>query len=775
MRKIFWTLLLQSVCLFSAHSDDVTPQEARRKATDFVQLRAGRKATRIRGKTPARQAVELGYTAPENRFYVFNVGKSNGFVIVSGDDRTDDILGYADQGKFDYDEMPENMRSWLDGYARELRSLPRETAAPTAESGEKKTAVAPLVACKWNQNNPYNLDTPHHYPTGCVATAMAQIMYYWKFADMKQPIPAYTPSVGAQAELPAVAFQWDKMLPAYTYDSSEESKKAVAQLMRYCGQAVKMEYNEGGSGTWIKSDIFSRYFGYSQNSQLLVRRNYSNKEWENLIYNELKNRRPVLYVGGEVRLSHAFVCDGYKEDGLFHINWGWGGLGDGYFKLSLLSPYSHGTGGNDNLHGYSMKQRAIIGISKEQFETPRRNADLRCYSFTLTQEEYQRADSHQDFSDIYVTGWFVNNSTFECAFRYGLALYKDGQFQRIISETISPVVETDNPMNYGFKFSLGKDLANGAYTVKAVYRDTIRHEWKACTEAEMNFLNVTISDQRLTIKESPKDVKGITIDKVEVKGKQAVGSLMQLDLTITNNGKESATDFYLFINGERVAATTVYIDPGHQDHLQVMFVPKSQGKNKLRLTLDEYRVVPVHQTELEIAPAEHTQLAFYPSIDDLTNTNNRWVLHSTTLNMHLTAENKLDQPYADDIYFTLYKYENGRWVIVGSERRSIEVAGKTKKVFDFVYRDLEPRSSYFYRVRSMSDGVLREGVPSVSLYVSPTATGIVRTPQDTPTGNVTIYRIDGVSVCTVKAGDVNVVLKRLPKGIYIVNGKKTVH
>ncbi len=320
-------------------------------------------------------------------YYIFNIGNDGGFVILSGDDAACPVLGYSYKGHFDVNNVPVNMQSWLDGYASSIKELQKRNLPKTVhrvyelEYWEK---IPQLIKSEWNQLYPYNEFCPDfndgngHRPTGCVATAMAQVMYYHKWpADETAKIPEYKfideeflGGDGSERIIEALeptVFDWDSMTDTYDYYSSKKSQDAVAELMKYVGHSVRMMYGVNASGAYSENIAMSliTFFGYRNTARLLYRGNYnSQKEWEKIMYDELAEGRPILYSGvTKKEEGHQFVCDGY-EKGYFHINWGWGGQSDGYFKLEILDPLNQGTGGAGSGMAFSEAQSAVIGVQK---------------------------------------------------------------------------------------------------------------------------------------------------------------------------------------------------------------------------------------------------------------------------------------------------------------------------------------------------------------------------------------------------------------------------
>ena len=362
---------------------DVTPQQALQQAQKFLQQ------TPSGMKRSQAEVPQLKMAGRVSGLYVFNAEQNQGYVIVSNDDRTAPILGYSETGTLDPDNMPCNMRAWLQGYADEIAWLNEHNIQPITipvvrrTPSAVKTPIAPLVKTHWNQGAPYNNQVSGYYyagnaVTGCVATAMAQVMYYTaKKASLTtstptNDIPGYTtkssyPVPGISAE---ETINWNQMRDTYTSSDTDEGATAVATLMRCCGVSLGMNYRDtdhGGSsanGADVAKALKS-YFGYDATTQCADRSYYSYANWIELIYNELKQGRAVVYSGQSLGGGHSFVCDGYQGEDYFHINWGWGGMSDDYFKLSVLDPDAQGIGGSSSTEGYGFGQNAIVGIQLE--------------------------------------------------------------------------------------------------------------------------------------------------------------------------------------------------------------------------------------------------------------------------------------------------------------------------------------------------------------------------------------------------------------------------
>ena len=398
--RAFMTLLA-IICSALAWADNVSEEQALQLAQSFVNHHKSTAAGPRRAPGTPQEVAPAGQISG---LYVFNVVNDGGFVIVSNDDRTTPILGFSDSGSLDTENIPSNMRAWLQGYADEIAWLQTQSTQTVQLSAPLRTSnrvdVGPLLSTTWNQSAPYYNQTPYykknadgsieyskdyvsgysHCVTGCVATAMAQVMNYHKWPESpKTNIDGYIWS-SAGINLPAlssnITFQWSLMRNSYSSGDTDANANAVATLMKYCGWAVEMDYGpDSGAKTKKILKALKSYFGFKEETtQVALRSLYTYNNWVALIYNEIYQHRPVLFSGQSKGGGHEFVCDGYKFDfdnntDYFHFNWGWGGLSDDYFVLSALKPNLQGAGGSLDLgDGFNSSVEAIIGIQKPEDE-----------------------------------------------------------------------------------------------------------------------------------------------------------------------------------------------------------------------------------------------------------------------------------------------------------------------------------------------------------------------------------------------------------------------
>lgn len=321
-------------------------------------------------------------------YYVFPNGEGKGFTVVSGDDRLPEVVGYSDKGTYDEENLPSNYVGFMKAYEEMVGQLDNgdsRASASIAEakalrsSGYQQPAVAPLLgSIQWNQMIPYNKMCPMYNSTdrsvtGCVATAMAQVMMYYQYPKTLQAdIPAYVTRT-KYLSIPQInkgeSYDWNNMLPQYaSYEPlnyTDAQAAAVAKLLYHCGVACEMDYGPS-SGANVTPAILSTYFGYDSDlMQDLNRDVFTLAEWSQIMDKELSARRPILYSGRSSDGGHEFVCDGTDGNGLYHINWGWGGYQDGYFDVTILNPDKGGAGSGSAPDGYNQYCSMIVGIAPD--------------------------------------------------------------------------------------------------------------------------------------------------------------------------------------------------------------------------------------------------------------------------------------------------------------------------------------------------------------------------------------------------------------------------
>lgn len=383
MKQIFLSLtLLLTMIVGSISAQTVSEQAAAAKANKF--LRQG--VHKAKGKSADENTMRLAHKAEKNGetfYYIFNDVQYGGFVIVAGDERATDILGYSVSGNVDFDNAPDNFKWWMKQYEEQIHAAIQQDLQPSVRTSNgaspTRVDVPELVKTKWNQGTPFNNIVVQQsgntdYVTGCVATAMAQVMKFHGCPTTGVGSHSYTSKRGTTYSADFnVTYDWANMLDSYSNNYTDAQANAVATLMYHAGVSVNMNYytSSGASSSDIPTAL-STYFGYDKSAELVNRKYYTDDEWADVIYNELAAGRPVLYGGQDAYGGggHEFVCHGYNaSDNTFAINWGWGGYCDGYFTLmgvDGLQPNGSGAGGAGEGASYTSSQDAVINVMPDR-------------------------------------------------------------------------------------------------------------------------------------------------------------------------------------------------------------------------------------------------------------------------------------------------------------------------------------------------------------------------------------------------------------------------
>lgn len=366
MKKLIMTSAL-SMVVTTMLANPIGRDAAMQKAQAFMQD-VNPKATLNMAPAPRKAMGKNGNQA----YYIFNAEDNQGFVIVSGDDRSEEVLGYSDTGCIDLNNMPDALRDMLDCFVDELQELDEAgiTSPEAFSRGANKVVstgrhpIAPMTTSLWTQGAPFNNQLPYYTiegytnqrpPVGCGICAIAQMIYFWKYAHMEYDIPSYEQNtkvfVGTMPALEKREWDFSKLYDTYSYNSRDTY---IGTFMKYILTAMQSRFGST-TGTSTSPDKvkarIEKYFNYKMN--YVPRANIKPYEFEDFTYNDLRQGMPVLMEGTASSGGHYFIADGYSYDGFFHFNWGWEGLCNGYFRLSPLSCHNYATS-----HAYS---KVLIG------------------------------------------------------------------------------------------------------------------------------------------------------------------------------------------------------------------------------------------------------------------------------------------------------------------------------------------------------------------------------------------------------------------------------
>ena len=465
MKKILLTLLA-FMATVAMNAEQVSKQQALQKAQQFMPNKHfGEVKAFARGDKSASLAE---YEA----FYIFNAEGKKGFVIVSGDDRTEPILGYSDRGSLNVDSVPDNVKGLLNYYEKVLTAIANDKSytRPAKTRGGERAKVETLMATEWGQGFPYNIKCPvingQRTVTGCVATALAQVLNYNRWPkDYTSAVPAYT-TWSEQIFMPQlepIKFGWGTM-----------DMQFLGNLMLYCGQALEMNYGvfESAADVSIIPDVLKTIFGYTGEPKFFSSENFTDEEWDNMMYAEMVGKRPVIFSGFGEQMTgysgHSFVIDGY-ESGHYHVNWGWDGDCNGMFLLTGL----YVSGGSYNEH-----QSAVIGI-----QSPEGNAGIFMpkaqmnYIYHDNQKYYWR-QSDGKFPVIEISAVIFGTTEEKETLQLGWGLYNANGLVKVYAQEIQEIGLEESLFNVA-SIIIDNDIADGEYCILPVSRSNDLEEWTA--------------------------------------------------------------------------------------------------------------------------------------------------------------------------------------------------------------------------------------------------------------------------------------------------------
>ena len=545
-------------------------------------------------------------------YYVFDAGDDNGFVIVSGDDRTEPILGYVEHGSYDPDNIPENMRAWLQGYADQIKYIVDNDINPNSPLLKKRNkvqgtrhSVPELLTTRWNQGHPYNLTCPDYYleedkykdtelpltnfpATGCMATAMAQIMNYHKFPDrILTEIPAYSTTHKSQMytniekemlypAIPANAIiDWGNMRDTYndcTDDHDHTPQEyAVANLMHYCGRAVKMDYGkQSGAYSSELRDAFVNYFGFDDSAFYGYREDFTIDEWFDMLVDEINAGYPLLYGGYSSGGGHAFVLDGFDGDNLFHVNWGWGGKSNGWFLVSILNPYNTSSiGSSSTSDGFCMNQGALFNLRLPDNVTNVKDNpyhaifidDVRIVEATKI-KAYFRNETDSIYGKLYADIIKLND---------------DGTFSSVDRVSFNWVYPNHS---YSYDFDINGKLTKGTYKLSPAIYNHKTGEWNPKYNMRDEYIEAVVNANGVPTLRINTLIESVSVEAIEFPGNRVKGQEQEVKVTFHNNGtKEYDRKIYLFASTNQTkpekpaCMTQVVADTGETFVTSFFFTP----------------------------------------------------------------------------------------------------------------------------------------------------------------------------------------------------------
>ena len=441
MKTFCLLLVISCTQVLPVSSQQITKERALEKANRFV---TSAKMGQMKRSSAVQRPAQLTLASNTEDYYVFNDEQNGGYVIIGGDERQQEVLGYSRDGHFDANSISDNLQWLLDGFARQtayLRAHPNYV--PPVAKRVKGVVVSPLLDCTWGQGFPYFNMCPtvggNHCLTGCVPTAFAQIMYYHKWPEKGKGQASYEyDGQTFSADLSQSTYRWDLMLPSYDANSSQASQDAVAQLMKDVGYAFHTFYGLEDSGASGDAEQFLTHFDYDQSLRIIYRAYCDQETWDNTIVGELENSRPVYLDGGSPTGAHAMVIDGCDSEGYFHFNFGWDGRDNAYFATSGIY--------------FNADQSILVGIKKNE-------GGQKTYTFC----------ANDDFMYLPEEGWMTITGYGLRAYHYGRS--DDAYYTALAVENIATHdIIYCNEEKWGRDYWIPIELSDGDYKVYPVAR-----------------------------------------------------------------------------------------------------------------------------------------------------------------------------------------------------------------------------------------------------------------------------------------------------------------
>ena len=638
-----------------------------------------------------------------------------------------------------------------------------------------------MLATLWHQNAPYNNLCPEegwngHSAAGCVAVAMAQIMRHHQYPETVMPagIPAYTPPrIGQeQAALPAISFDWASMSDSY---GSKDDATAVATLIRYCGQAVQMDYASSSSAASDRDAMyaFKHYFGYDEDMRILLPSSYTIAEWDEIIYNELKENRPVMYSGRNTYFGgHEFVVDGYDGAGLYHVNWGWGGGSNGFFSLFLMNPSSYP-------EGFPHAQTALVGIGKPDgkslpvIEVPDSGRKL-------TVNEQRIADISNGALQL----WWANESSTAGIYDYGLA-EEDAQGQLHLLRSGSTYIDGYSTFSFYDTYDCYDEplskLTFGLHKLVPVSRLKGQTEWhRSNRRGEYAQMFVGTEEgggifRRLTISyDAP---SGLVTSDIQIDGGKSVfshGDYANVVVKLQTGPNDYVGRLYLNLqydnypmflpdcNGNRYNTLFVTIPAGEQAEAQLHFYPSTIGtfgNVSDRCCGPATLIVSTDGFGQNIIGQKHITVNDVHQINRVA----EGVLtrDGSTAIYHLTLENISWVDYNGPLTVELEKAVRFDNKVIQEFSDHITLPARSQQTYSFAFDNLDENTHYKVKASVVPNGLTTEmeEVDTMEFYLSELA--LITPIYVSVEAEKTIYHVSGWRAAPP-----------LRRGIYIQGGRK---
>ena len=809
MKRTLLLVLTVFTNILLANAEPITQARALSIATKYI---SNPKLSNDTPKTRSSQANE------QPAYYIFTNPNDKKFVIISGESKLNELVGYGDKMTENPNDQPPYFKLFLKEYERVVKEV-RSKAATTTPQRPIKRKVEPLLTCKWSQYDPFNKYTPlsngQHTPTGCVATATAQVMFYNKWP--KNRPQDYIASTGDDAKKSAT-YWWDEMKNTTNEMRTEHSRQAVGVLMSDIGKAVNMRYYYRGSDSNLQYACNALRDKFDYTVRYLDKNFLPANDFLNEVMQEISDGYPVLVVGG----PHAFVYDGYDEQGLIHTNWGWGGENDGYFDINIVTL---------NVSGFALNSGTFWDDISVVFAHPNdgkatpfkdieRGLDARTTtSLTIDKTEANRSESFSAKIEKLGSYSSVKGELGVFTGKVALALYNDkNERVKIFNSTASDQTWASifTSMSFDVADINFKGIADGNYRLVPVFSEmldtkTKEHgDWKPINHANEIEVKLTPNAVQLNTN-NPKDV--VVIEKApsllapyyEGSGFKGAYSFTmynpgreevrgELVMTLTNQETKKEYNGYLLtpnVVAQRLGRTTFVINmlPLYYNKPSLGNLPR--GKYDVKLSIKANRKgteveIPIDMKEpfeIEVLPYVNNgniELTFLDYYVDGEYANYSTFQLNKIKNISLQVHSKVSgykirNGYRGPIHYRLLDLTSNKWIDLGTINNvylpcdADNNAAQTR--ITFAASQLEPNHSYEIHIEVERDGkrediwnpnVLRNTFSTID-ELRPNGINLLKTKQSRA---LDIFTLQGLRLSQP--------WEELPAGIYIVDGKKII-
>ena len=726
MKKISFlsALLALSTVAFAA---PVGRQQAQQKAVAFLEKQ--NKSAQLSSSAPFR-AKSAALTVEQSPYYIFNTEGNKGFIIVSGDDRTEEILGYSDAGSFDPENIPDGLQALLDAYEQEINELGdmevfEDVAAKSRKAmARPRQSVEPFNKRTWSQGSPHNGQLPtlsgSHCSVGCVGVAMAEAIGCFSYPSSVKAISSYTCASGVKASaLAAATINWKNICDNYidvTTTSAQQSE--VAKFFRYVTQSITTNY-KSSSSTSNPSRIpaaLKTYFNFESTAKQINATDYSFDDFIDILYNEVAEHRPVIVSGfslatlANASAGHSYIMDGYDKDDLFHFDWGWGGSCRGYYRLSALSPFQ-----NVRNRAYMKSLSAVVGIQPKGYGGTVHQSEIEEQDRSLTLTSVSVPTSTSAVSSVTVSVGMQNQNDVANNYDHAVALYDSNYgFVKILKSYAGAAFATDasKTSTYSVSFVPVSRVSNYAtwHTDRCLSTNS-------CIKAVVTSKKAVCTNVPAIV------VNSMTIDEADKSN--AAGAPQEITMNVTNNTFDVyQKQLYLFASTKLVQCTAARIPMHCTEDVHFTYENESVGTYTLKVTTDEdgTKLLAPNLTVSATTKAAVTygnKLTATLVSDNLGGkTSTEGYLYTDKYKITVNIKNNGSVKYNDYVRLIISnsKNINGQWHY--TEKVHVNLAAGATQKLTFESNELNPQLTYYVRI--INKGKSTVSIDNYSIIASST-------------------------------------------------------